>query len=358
MRKLIILISIIIVLSVGFLVLMNQPRNYEAEYIVNGYNIIEKYDKNHEYYKYEIKIDDISFDFVSNAKYTKHRKLIKTIHEEKEDDILCVRPEAINDDFMMICYKNGEYVDKYIAGIETVSEDKKINKVANIDIYDKDHTYVIWNNKGYTSLEANEKLKFLSKESYDNMLAYQWEDYIITADYDGSRTFNKLYIYNNKSKDIDNIELGVDISFEAYFMGDYDGYIYLFDKKNKVQYQLDIKNKKIKVTSDKDGAVFYENGLTTKPLDNLVYNELKFEKDNKYNFILKEGKLYLRLYDLEELIRISDKEIDNVLYSTEKEVYYLVDEKLYSYNVDKGEKLLLVNFEWNFTYLNKIFVFD
>lgn len=358
MRKLIIFVSLIVILFGGFFILMNQPRSYEKEYIVNGYNIIEKYDKSHEYYKYEIKKEDVSFDFVSNAKYTKQRKLIKDIHEEKEDDVLCIRPEAINDDFMMICYKNGEYVDKYVAEIETVSEDKKINKIANIDIYDKDHTYVVWNNKGYTSLDGDEKFKFLNNESYDNLLAYQWGDYIITADYDQSRTFNKIYIYNNESKSLDSWDLGVDISFETYFMGDYDGYIYLFDKKSKVQYQLDIKNKKIKVTSDKDGAIFFEKELTTKPLDNLVYNELKFVNENKYNFILKDKKLYLRLYDMEELVRISNKEIDNVLYSTEKEVYYLVDEKLYSYNVDKGEKLLLVNFEWNFTYLNKIFVFD
>ncbi len=358
MKKLVVFISFIIFLGIGFLYILNKPKSYETEYNVDGYTITEKYDKKASYYNYVLMKDDLSFNFVSQASYSSHRKMITKIIEEKNDDALCVQPEAKNDSFQMICYKNKEYVDKYLANIESVSIPKRINKVANIDIYDKDHEFIIWNNKGFKLLAENKDFKFLSKESYDNLLTYQGKDYIIVADYDQSRTFNKLYIYKEDKKEMDTWDLGVDISFESYFMGEIDDCVYLFDKKNKIQYSLDVSDKKIKITSDKDGALYYDRGLTHKSLDMLSYNEMKFEYENKYNFILEDNKLYLRFYGTEQKIRISDKEVAHVVYATDEEVYYLVNEELYSYNVNTGEKLLLINFEWNFTYLNKIFIFD
>lgn len=358
MKKLVIFICFILILGISFFFFMNKPKNYESEYKIDDYNVLEKYDRNTKYYHFIISKDDYKFTFVSNVSYSSKRKLIKKINEESQDEILCVEPEMENEEFHMICYKDNEYMDKYMAGIEEIPDNKKINKVANVEIYDKNYEYLIWNNKGYTSLSGEDKYNFLSKESYDNLLTYQFKNYIIVADYDQSRVFNKIYIYDNDSKKVDTWDLGVDISFDAYFMGEVDKYVYLFDKKNKVQYQLDIGAKKLEVTSDKDGAIYYDKGLTHKALDELAYKEIKFIYENKYNFILDGDSLYLRLFDTEEKIRITERKVDHIVYASEEEVYYLVDEKLYSYHINKGEKLLLVNFEWNFTYLNKIFIFD
>lgn len=358
MKKLVILISLILVLSISFLLFINKSKSYESEYEKDGYSILEKYDKDTGYYHFIVSKDDYIFTFVSDADYSSKRKHIDKVVEESIEDTLCVHLESEMDEFVTICYKDGEYMDKYISGLATSDESKRINKVSDIEIYDGDHEYLIWNNKGYTLLNSEEKYNFLSKESYDNLLTYQFKDYIIVADYDQSRTFNKLYIYDNVKKVVDTWEIEFDISFDSYFMGNIDDNIYLFDKKNKVQYSLNISKKKIEVTSDKDGAIYYDEGLTHKALDTLAYNEMTFIYDNKYNFILEDDTLYLRLFDTDDKIKISEREVDHIVYADEKEVYYLVDEKLYSYHVDKGEKLLLINFEWNFTYLNKIFIFD
>lgn len=358
MKKYIAFISLIIILFLGYFYFINKPKNYNTEYTINDYKIVESYNKEKKYYNYTLTKEDMTFNFVSQISYSSKRKLIKNIEEVKNDETLCVRPVSENDSFEFICYKNGEYVDKYLAGVENVSEQKKMNRIANIDIYDDEHEFVIWNNKGYTSLLDNKKYEFLNKESYDNLLTYQMGKYLVVADYDQTRLFNKFYIYNNETKEVDSWELETDISFDSYFMGDIDEKIYLFDQKNKVQYSLDIEKKKIKITSDKEGAIYFDKELGHKSLDSLAYNQVLFKKENKYNFILKDEKLYLRLYNNEQEIRISDKNIDHIVYTTDEEVYYLVDEKLYSYRIGKGEKLLLVNFEWNFTYLNKIFIFD
>lgn len=358
MKKYIAFISFIIISFLCYFYFVNKPKSYEVDYSVKDYQIKEKYDKEKEYYNFSLSKGDLTFNFVSNISYSSNRKIIKDIDAIEKDEAICIKPISDADSFEYICYKDEEYMDKYLAGVDIPLESKKMNRIANVDIYDDEHDFLIWNNKGYTSLLDNKEYKFLSKESYDNLLTYQMGEYLIVADYDQSRTFNKLYIYNNDTKEVDSWDLDVDISMDSYFMGDLDNKIYLFDKKNKVQYSLDIEKKKLKVTSDKDGAIYYDKGLTHKALDSLAYSVVTFVKEEKYNFILDEGKLYIRLYNNEQLIRISDKQIDAIVYATDNEVYYLVDEKLYSYRIDKGEKLLLVNFEWNFTYLNKIFIFD
>lgn len=358
MKKYIAFISFIIILFICYLLVVNRPKSYELEYKVSNYQVKERYDADKEYYNFLVIKDDITFNFVSMMPYLSGRKHIKDISESLKDDALCVKPISEKDTFDYICYKNNEYLDKFLAGLETIDEAKKINRVANVDIYDKEHEFLIWNNKGYTSLNNDKKYEFLNKESYDNLLVYQTDKNLIIADYDQSRTFNKFYIYNNDAKTVDSWDIDYDISFDSYFMGDIDNKIYLFDKKNKVQYCLDIENKKTSITSDKNGAIYYDKEMTHKSLESLAYNTNTFVKENKYNFILQDDKLYLRLFDNEQMIRISDKKIDHIVYVNEDEVYYLVKEKLYAYHKDKGERLLLVNFEWNFTYLNKIFIFD
>lgn len=359
MKKFVAFISFVIILFLCYLYFVNKPKNYEVEYSVKDYKVVEKFDKEKEYYRYTLSKDDYKFEFISKISYLSKRKLIKDIIEERSDNEgVCIKPVSDTDSFEFICLKDGEYVDRYMAGIEESLQSKKMNRVSNVDIYDDEHSFLIWNNKGFTSLLDNKKHSFLNKESYDNLLTYQMEKYLIVADYDQSRTFNKLYIYNNKDKSVDAWELDIDISFESYFMGDLDNKVYLFDQKNKVQYSLDIDRKKIEVTSDKDGGIYYDKGLTHKSLDSLAYNQEIFVKENKYNFILKDNKLYLRYFNSEQMIRISDRDIDHIVYATDNEVFYLVDEELYSYHIEKGEKLLLINFEWNFTYLNKVFIFD
>ena len=358
MKKYLLFISLIFVLFLGYCLIVNKPKSYEIEYIVKEYNIIEKYDKDSGFYNFTLDKDDISFNFVSNSKYSSNRKLIKDVSVEETGDALCVKPISSIEGFEYVCHTDNGYVDQYLAGLLDKKETKKINRVANVDIYDNEHQFMIWNNKGLPSLLENREYTFLKTESFDNLLTYQWQDYVIVADYDQLRNFNQLYIYNNRDKKIDKWELGVNVSFEAYFMGDLDNLIYLFDQKNKVQYSLDIKSKKIKVTSDKEGAIYYDKELTQVALDKLVYNQMTFIKENKYNFILYNDKLYLRLYGSDQNILITDQKIDHIVHVSLDEVYYLVDEKLYSYAIGQGERLLLINFEWNFTYLNKIFIFD
>lgn len=358
MKKYIIFMSIVIILVIGFIYYLNRPRDYTVEYNINEYKILENYSKNDKYYLFDIMVDDLKFNFVSDIKYSHNRKIIKDIEVNKKDDILCIKPIIDGDDIEPICHNGSEFIDKYLANLASVKESQKINEYNNVKIYDSKNEYLIWNNKGLTNLNDKKGINFLSKESYDNLLAYQYDRYIIIADYDQNRSFDKFYIYDNNTKKIEEWKLDFSISFESYFMGDIEDYIYLFDKKNKVQYRLDIKKKIAKITSDKDGAIFYDKGYKTLPINNLIYSENPFIYENKYNFLLDKDTLYMRLFNSNENVRITSNKVDHIVRANEKCVYYLVNENLYSYTIGEGERLLLVNFEWNFSYLNKIFIFN
>lgn len=359
MRKIVLFLIVVISIVGVFIYNYSKPRGYEISYELDDFNVTEKYDTEDNYYYFVLNKDDYYFEYPLDIKYMSLRRIVEKIDVTTKDDVICIRPK-IKDTRALetICYTGSMYVIEDIGMDKSVEEPKKINDYKNIEIYDKDIDFLIWNNKGFTNLNEKKDYNFIDKETYDNPLSYIYDKYIVVADYDANRSFNKIYIYNNETKKVDNFTFDYDISFDSYFMGDYEEYIYLFDKKNKVQYKINIESKKITKSNDSDGAFYYDMKKDTMPLNKLSYNVYTFNYNNQYNFKLDNNTLLMNYHNSKINVKVSDKKVSNILYQTYDTVYYLVDEKLYSYKVGESEKLLLVNFEWNFSYLNKIYVFD
>lgn len=359
MKKMILFLIVVISIVGIFIYNYSKPRGYEISYEFKDFNVFEKYDSEDNYYYFKISKDDYVYEYNLDLKYMSSRRIVTDIKVEDNEDTKCIKPVIKGAfDLDMICYTGSMYVNESL-GLNIKEEDiKKVNDYNNIEIYDKDIDFLVWNNKGFTNLNEKKEYNFLDKESYDNPLSYIYNNYIIIADYDSNRTFNKFYVYDNDKKKISDLEFNYDISLDSYFMGEYDKQIYLFDKKNKVQYKIDIENKKVVKSSDSEGALYYDFRLDTMPLNKLSYNTYTFNYDNQYNFKLDGDTLLMNYHNSKINIKVSDKKVTHILYQKYDTVYYLVGEKLYSYKVGGKEKLLLVNFEWNFSYLNKIYVFD
>ena len=139
-------------------------------------------------------------------------------------------------------------------------------------------------------------------------------------------------------------------------MGNVENKVYLFDRKNMVQYKIDIIDKEIEICSDGDGALFYDNEWVNKPIKELKYKDYFMNNDNLYRFMIRDNKLYLNIDNTNDIL-VSNKQIKDILYVNEDTVYYLVDQTVYSYNLKTGEVPLIKDFEWNFSYKNKIFIF-
>ena len=55
-------------------------------------------------------------------------------------------------------------------------------------------------------------------------------------------------------------------------------------------------------------------------------------------------------------IKVTDQNITSLVYQNNDNVYYLIDDTLYRYNLKYGEVKLMKYGEWNINYKNLIFI--
>jgi hypothetical protein len=333
---------------------INRETNYSLEYDFNEFHIKEIYDKDRDLYTFNINTDNYNYDININHKYTNKRRIVNNISSFDRDGYKCISINVYDIDSNVICNKDNDYYDNTI----TIKNDNnKLYEKNNISVYSDNYDYLIWNGYGFTNINNDKTYNVLSNESYTNSLAYQFKDYILFADYDQKHEFNKFYIYNNKKKEISSWQLPFYISFDSYFLGYIGNDIYLFDVSNERELRLNIEKKKIKKVNKNGMSVFYDNGKTNINTNKLIYNQLLFKYDTLYNIFKFDDKLYYKCFNSNKYIRLSDLKVDNILYTNNDQVYYMSGNSLYSYKIGEGEQKLAESFEWNFDYLNKIYVF-
>ena len=355
-RNIIILIVILIITSVVISLFMRK-KDYEIVYIKDNYIVKESYKKDNNSYYFNIHDDEYSFDFLMNIKRLKEKQVISKIESITKDKYLCLTITVDDSTSDVICSDGLLYVDSFIAGVNTIEADEKKSTKNNVDIYDESHDYYVWNGYGIKNIIDNKEYKFLKNESYDNSLSYKLNDYIIFANYDDERETNILYIFDYNKKKMKKWKIKYNISFDSYFLGNLGNDIYLFDKKNEVEYRINPEKKKIKIVSKNEMGIYFNEIWDKLPLNKFTYNNLQFKYNNNYNYILENGILYLRLKDSDNKIRVADYNIDYIIEVNDNTVYYFSLDSVYSYNLTDGSKKLLTAFEWNFTNKNKIFVF-
>ena len=349
--KLIVFIIILLITIVFFVIFFNRSKDYELEYDYKEYHVKESYNKDLNIYSFKISKDDIKFDYSYKHDYTTKRKLINAINYEDN----CMSINVFDEESQTICLKDGKYYDKLI---EKQLEETKVDSNPNFEIYDDNYDYYVWNGYGLTNKNDNKEYNFLSNESYTNELYYQFNEYIVFADYDQKHSFNKVYIFNNKTKKIDSFDLTIDISYDSYFNGYIGDSVYLYDCTNKIQYQLDIKEKKIRIASKGDNAVYFDKHETTINKYKLFYNQLLFLNNNLYTYFLRDNKVYYNIYDSSIEVQATNIKTDHLLYSDGENVYFINNTILYKFDRKDGLIKIAHYFEWNFDYLNKIFVFS
>lgn len=358
MKRLVGFILFIALLIVLFVLFANHKKNYELSYEKDGFTIKEEFKKQGNNYYFYIEQDDKTYAFLLKHKYSNRRKIVNKIEVSENAGYSCLRIDVFGEVLPYVCLNDSKYYDGYYTGVINRKESNLINTVNQIAVYDETLDYYLWNGYGITNILEKKDYNFLEKESYDNKLSYQSGNYLIIADYDATRDFNKFFVFNFKTKKITEFSFDYNISFNSYFMGDYDNKVYLFDKKNKIQYCINVEKSKIDIVSDDDGAVIYQNKWDTIGLNKLVYNDIYFENTNLINYALEDDKIYYHYMDLNQKVLIDEGDISTLIATSNNELYYLKKDALYKYNVNEGPTLLLSYFEWNFSYSNKIFIFN
>lgn len=393
--KIFILLFLIIILVIICRSILNfNSINYKLN--IDGSKIKIKEIVNENNYYIEIKIDKNVYPFRIYNDLNNKRKVVKDIYYYKDKDIECVLP-VINDNLYtdMVCYKDDMIYDYSTLVGDNSSLDKYVN---SIDLYnvnnfknDKLDTkvidtikYNIFNNMEktivittYNGLIINDKkINLFEKDIYNNELSTFINNYYIIADYDKNYSFDFFYIVNLDTKKVTKLESRYDISYDSYIQGIVDNKVYLYDKDNENQYEIDVKNNKIKIISSDNYIKYYTNKKWEKLNKAKANKEIYFDYetlDNKftsYNYV-EEIEDYYYLYKKDgisyKLYRVDKNNIDIYKYLLnvpttninfkDNYLYYVYKDKLYYYSDSIGLKTMLENSELEFNETIKYYIY-
>ena len=358
MKKIILLLGVFSLIILVVLLVSSKEREYRVSYKLNGYEVTESYDL--EFYKFNIKKDDIDIDYAFEHKYSTKRKLVKDIKCEKDDKEYNVCTISVFNKEQTVRSKDKQLYSINYGNTSEINEEVK-KTVDNIKIYDEGFVTLVWNSHGFKDISNNKDYNFIDNEQYDNPLTYQYNQYLIVPDYNQSRTFNIFYIIDTNKQKLEKWKISPKISFDSYFLGDKDGLIYLFDKENKKEYSISIDKRKISKVSNSNGGYIYDGKLSNYSLDDLKYKDLQFDNNRIFNYHIKDNKLYFNYYGSNKDIDVIEKFKAEKIISVDNDsdyVFVLSGDTIYNATSSGVYKKVASYFEWNFSTNNKVFIFD
>lgn len=361
-RRVIGLFFIIGVLLYGIV----RSKNYTITYQYEQVSIQESYSKQNYMYQFLFQVENQEFFVYFESKYKHAKKFIKEVEVKVKENTICLFPKGNEFTFYPLCKKDGEFISyhliddsdiipkEYFKEWNTQEEEYNNLKLYNLD----NHKYFVWNYKGFYMIDKKniKEISLFSNDVYTVSLVMQVGNYLLIADYESNYIFRKFYVINSKTGKVKELILDEDMPFESYFLGSTDTYAYLVDKKNKLEYEIYPKKLKYRnITTQGKGKIFINGEWQSIGMQSLVANEQKFSVSSFIKYEIKDQVLYAIIN--EKQVRITNQSVKQIVYFDNESVYYLVDDKLYSFNFYEGEILVLSNFEWNFNYQNMIYIF-
>ena len=358
--KLYLIIALVLIL----LIVIFIPKNYTKKYIIDNYQIEEKYNKKTKRYSLSIRLDDKVYEYNFENNYI-GKKLIKSIETESNDDASCIINHMKKNKNIVLCIKDNQNIDyRLISDFDFTKyrndRDSKYQKIDNIGVYDlMNKNYLIWNYNSFKYFEKdnNGSFKLFNDDYYNVSLATVIGNYLAIPNYESQYNFKEMILVNLKNKNKETWKLNYDVSFESYVLGTYKDSIYLVDKKNKVEYELNVKRKTMDIIGDenREGKILVNNKFENISLIKLVNNNLSFSYGYDQEFVIEGIKLFLKTNNTKMLV--SNQGVNKIIYQTNDYVYYLVKDALYYYDFTYGEVKIMDDFEWNFNSVNKIFIY-
>lgn len=363
-----IVVIFIFLIALTIIISMFNTKSYSVEYSIFEYDISENYDKDKQLYYFEVTKNDITYPFIYEHKYQKERKLIKDIKEYKEEDYVCLKVDGSLVKSYPLCSYQNQIIDYHLVPEKLqVKISDYIKKPSSIEkqeghyeIYNTEDELLVWSYKGFNVIKSGktDMINIFKDDIYEIPLATKINKYLFIPDYEQKYNFNKAYVIDLETLKIEEWKLKYEISFDSYVLGTNDKSIYLIDKKNKLEYELVPEKQKMRIIARKSSqGTIYKNGVLYKEsMSKLVTKEYSFTYLRPYNYTLINKTLYLNYLDSNTKIKISNQEITDIVYISKDNVYYLIEDTLYRYNLKYGETKIMKYSEWNINYKNLIFI--
>lgn len=351
-KKLITLILIITLSFLTFIYIYHKKRNYKVNYFVNGYSIFESFDIESDHYYLNISKDAENFEIYLPISYSPKRKIVTSIENEKTDTKSCIK---LNDNILSypICKQNDEYVSYFL---ETEIQTEKKDTYNNIDIYNLlGNTYLIWNYKGFYYINNDKitSINLFKTDTYTPYLLTVLKDYLFIINYDEQYSFDSYYLVDSNKATSKKYKISKEISKDSYILGTYKNSVYIVDKKNEQEYEINAKKGKAYKTS---GKVLINNEWQKKDIDDLIKSEQTFLNEEKFYYEIIEKKLYLIQENLKT--KVTNLDVDYIIDYDDNNVYFVSNGTVYRFKIDEGITKIMQYSEWNFNYKNCIFIFN
>lgn len=381
MKRLFITLMMLFLIYIGIEMTFNYfSKTKEEEYEIVNNNITFKIketvtDENN--YFFDVSFNNKNFTFQIFHDFNK-TGVINDIKYFKNDKYECLLPMFDNEVLMnMVCLNevNNYYYDlndpelnRFANSIYNFPKSDKYKKVGNIIIYEDNlisNHYINFTNykgvynisKDFNSLLYN--ISLFEKDVINPKISLLTDKYYVVADYNSQYEFNKIYIVDLEQLETYEVKTKA-ISFDSYIQGNISNNIYLYDKENKIQYELNLEKRKIIEFSST--VKNYVNNEWVVMTPDEINNEVKFINDIDYendSYVRidkvgdKTGYYYLykknkNSYDAYR-INIQDKKGLTYLFSTtnindisyvDNNVYFIDKNTIKVFN-DKGIKTLV-----------------
>lgn len=333
------------------------PKSYSVVYDVGEFQVHETFNKEKNFYVFDVKVDGLHYENAIVKKDVMGKKLIDQISLNRDND--CLKFESDRVETYEVCVYNQKLVDSKI--LENHKNDYDILKeFKGIKINQEAMSKtLIWAQKGYYLLdnEGLTEIMFLDDEAYYNTLPYQLGNIVITPDYDEDYTFSKFYLINLENGKLSEWKFDYEINYNSYYLGEKDGKVYLFDRKERNEYALDPKRKKIDIVSKDGEASIYIDEWEKVSTTKLSIDDYAFKSEDVFSYEIVDGELIRKVDNGEHRLVISKKDVTEIVRIHGNEVFYLVGNRLYKYSPTIGEVLVAEYSEWNFNYKNSVFIY-
>ncbi len=376
-----------------------KEKTFEIEetFISNTKNEIDSY-------YFNILYNDDLFTFQTYANLNKGEMVIKEIKYFETDDYKCVLPIFSKKKIIvdLLCKKEETFVfynfiqgqdeqlDNFVKGLKEYninkwSDNKKAKtKVAPITVYNNNildnHFVGINNYKGIYSLDNLNKnkivdIKLFTNDIYIRNLETMVNNFYVVANYNTEHDFSSFYVVDLITNEQKTIKTNKRISFDSYIQGTVNNNVYIYDKDNKKQYELNIKTKSmLEVGNPETGIKYYFNGewqrldireltkkdlffndegIITKSDDNYDRIDIVGNKRTGYIYYYKKKENDYKVYRSpsrnpnQKIYLFNLKNLDDIKYVYDF-IYFIDGNEVKYYNDNLGVRTIFKNEEFDF----------
>ena len=372
------LIIVLFLFAYQFLFTMVKDSHDVSYTIENGelFTIDEKYrsEKKDDYYLVKVTNKDKKFVFKFNNAFNKQKNIVKDIEIMEDKGYYCIGLHLIGDDNYSFpeCIKDGitysynsvkniidfsSYINKTKGkdydryNTESVKKNE-LGLIINRDYIDSNEIIIVYEYKQVALLYSNYSryFSFSSMDNYKNTYGTLVDNYYMIPKLTSLPTFSSYIKYDVIDGIKKEIELPAEVSKQSYINGVYDNKLYLFDKSNKIQLEIDPFSNDVKYVGTKDSeGINVINGekkkISVYDLDkeDVLFSNKKddyssidgsFITSNNYYAIYKKNDSFYKVYKEfldSPILLFTDKEISNIKVKNDN-LYYIKGDGLYKYN--------------------------